>query len=69
MVFIDSQESLKKNNFIKKTAKTKFNNSNPIAILRHTDMLMMVGNYESPEHIRSILKVPTDTKAEKGMKS
>ena len=33
-------------NFYKKAVKAKYNNSNPIAILRFADMLMMVGNYE-----------------------
>tara|TARA_B000000532_G_scaffold244219_1_gene243157 strand:- start:3514 stop:5556 length:2043 start_codon:yes stop_codon:yes gene_type:complete len=58
-------------NFYKKAVKAKFNNSNPIAILRYADMLMMVGNYEKAldQYKKYSKKVPTDTKAEKGIKS
>ena len=58
-------------NFYKKAIKAKYNNSNPIAILRYADMLMMVGNYEKAleQYKKYSKKVPTDTKAEKGMKS
>ncbi|MAR39928.1 MAG: hypothetical protein CMD22_04535 [Flavobacteriales bacterium] len=58
-------------NFYKKAVKAKYNNSNPIAILRFADMLMMVGNYEKSleQYKKYAKKVPTDTKAEKGIKS
>ena len=58
-------------NFYKKAIKAKYNNSNPIAILRYADMLMMVGNYEKAleQYKKYSKKVPTDTKAEKGIKS
>ena len=58
-------------NFYKKAVKSKYNNSNPIAILRFADMLMMVGNYEKAlvQYKKYSKKVPTDTKAEKGIKS
>ena len=58
-------------NFYKKSIKAKYNNSNPIAILRYADMLMMLGNYEKAlvQYKKYSKKVPTDTKAEKGMKS
>ena len=58
-------------NFYKKAVKAKYNNSNPIAILRFADMLMMVGNYEKAleQYKKYSKKVPTDTKAEKGIKS
>ena len=58
-------------NFYKKAIKAKYNNSNPIAILRYADMLMMVGNYEKAleQYTKYSKKVPTDTKAEKGIKS
>ena len=58
-------------NFYKKAIKAKYNNSNPIAILRFADMLMMVGNYEKAlaQYKKYAKKVPTDRKAEKGIKS
>lgn len=58
-------------NFYKKAIKAKYNNSDAIAILRYAEMLMITGNYEkSLEQFKKYKKkVPTDIKAEKGIKS
>jgi peptidoglycan-associated lipoprotein len=57
--------------FYKKAVKAKYDNGNPIAILRYADMQMINGNYEKAleQYKKYAKKVPTDTKAEKGIKS
>ena len=61
----------KASNFYKKAVKAKYDNGNAIAILRYADMLMINGNYEKAleQYKKYAKKVPTDTKAEKGIKS
>ena len=58
-------------NFYKKAIKAKYNNSDAIAILRYAQMLMINGNYEKSlvQFKKYAKKVPTDTKAEIGIKS
>jgi peptidoglycan-associated lipoprotein len=57
--------------FYKKAVKAKYDNSNPIAIYWYAKMLMANGNYEKAlvQFKKYFKKVPTDTKAEKGLKS
>ena len=58
-------------NFYKKAIKSKYDNGNAIAILRYAEMLMVNGNYEKAleQYKKYSKKAPTDTKAEKGIKS
>jgi peptidoglycan-associated lipoprotein len=58
-------------NFYKKSIKAKYDNSNPIAIYWYAEMLMTNGNYEKAleQFKKYSKKVPTDIKAEKGLKS
>ena len=57
--------------FYKKAIKAKYDNGNPIAILRFADMLMINGDLEKAliQYQKYQKKVPKDTKAEKGIKS
>ena len=61
----------KASNFYKKAIKSKYDNGNAIAILRYAEMLMVNGSYEKAleQYKKYSKKAPTDTKAEKGIKS
>ena len=58
-------------NFYKKAVKAKYDNGNPIAIYWYAKMLMANGNYEKAleQFKKYSKKVPTDIKAQKGLKS
>ena len=58
-------------NFYKKSIKAKYDNSNPIAIYWYAEMLMTNGKYEKAleQFKKYSKKVPTDIKAQKGLKS
>ena len=66
-----SSKFKKASNFYKKAVKAKYDNGNPIAILRLAEMLMINGNYENAliQFKKYQKKNPTDTKGEMGIKS
>jgi len=58
-------------NFYKKAIKAKYDNSNAISLYWYAKMLMSSGNYEKAvtQFEKYSKKVPTDTRAEKGLQS